>query len=389
MHSLRDEDGDSQFSSLSDIEIQWQQVSEFLELKGYALRARYRKNWQPSWELPHNKGKHPECFEDHISLPPEWHTGIDAVQIATGRRVWIKRMTLRNSDEFLLGRTNRLSTEPRNHCVPMLERFHDEDPEGFRYIVTPFLRPAHDPPLETIGDAIDFVTQILDGLAFLHEQSFVTQHGEYRHILMNGDPFFPDGFHPVKLNLDPTARRPARQLSRRKASAKYYFTSFESVHAHEPLLPTDPRAIHVERAFAPELYGSNINYQLQSMFEVDIWNIGQVLKTKLLDVRSPDFSLLNMSLLEYGQVYSNVDFVKCTLEMMLDEQPGFRLRADQCRNTWQATMPRKLSTLGLSRRLRFRTETRLQTMALDMIAMLRTAAGFVEMFLEWMNCTHG
>ena len=57
------------YSKLSAIEVQWRDLSDFLESKGYVLRPRYRKGWTPSWLLPENKHRSPEQFEDHITLP--------------------------------------------------------------------------------------------------------------------------------------------------------------------------------------------------------------------------------------------------------------------------------------------------------------------------------
>lgn len=62
---------DSQYSTLTEIEQGWQEASEYLKMKGYMLRPRYRKDWQPSWRQPGNEGKHPQEFEDHIALPLE------------------------------------------------------------------------------------------------------------------------------------------------------------------------------------------------------------------------------------------------------------------------------------------------------------------------------
>ena len=57
------------YSKLSPIELQWRDLSDFLESKGYVLRPRYRKGWTPSWLLPESKHRGAEQFEDHIPLP--------------------------------------------------------------------------------------------------------------------------------------------------------------------------------------------------------------------------------------------------------------------------------------------------------------------------------
>lgn len=62
---------DSYYSTLTEIEQEWQEASEYLKMKGYMLRPRYRKDWRPSWRQPGNEGKDPREFEDHIALPLE------------------------------------------------------------------------------------------------------------------------------------------------------------------------------------------------------------------------------------------------------------------------------------------------------------------------------
>ena len=49
-----------------------------------------------------------------------------------------------------------------DHIVPLLDTFHQDEDESTVYFVFPFLRSADDPPMETIGDVIDYMDQIID-----------------------------------------------------------------------------------------------------------------------------------------------------------------------------------------------------------------------------------
>lgn len=52
--------------------------------------------------------------------------------------------------------------DSRNHSVPVLELFvDDEDPE-ISYMVMPFLRYFDSPEFQTVGEIVDFVDQILE-----------------------------------------------------------------------------------------------------------------------------------------------------------------------------------------------------------------------------------
>lgn len=54
------------------------------------------------------------------------------------------------------------TSDPRNHCVPVINLFKDpQDPELF-YLVMPFLRPMNDPPFLHVKEIIEFTDQILE-----------------------------------------------------------------------------------------------------------------------------------------------------------------------------------------------------------------------------------
>ena len=108
---------------------------------------------------------------------------------------------------------------------------------------------------------------------------------------MDVDALFPNGFHPVKLNLDPTARRPAKQLARRRVQVKYYFTSFYPSCYYVPSLAINPGQTHDEPLCPPEMIdldpAVSCLRQLGSLDKVNVWHIGQLFRTKLLNVSRP------------------------------------------------------------------------------------------------------
>ena len=95
-------------------------------------------------------------------------------------------------DEFkiaLMLSSEHYKNDARNHAVPVLDHFEDDDDPSMSYIVMPFLRNIDNPPFEVVDDIIVFCDQILEvracrittkrltafilqlkGLAFLHER---------------------------------------------------------------------------------------------------------------------------------------------------------------------------------------------------------------------------
>jgi hypothetical protein len=139
------------------------------------LRPRFCPGWKPSWA---GTDKNPRRFEDGISLRVSVDTSaswllelmrfkmrecIDATRISDGRPVMLKSLPPEEgSDELDINKilsTVSLFSNPRNHCVPLLDviRLPSDPP----IIVNPLLRPFYDPRLQTFGEFVTFFTQIL------------------------------------------------------------------------------------------------------------------------------------------------------------------------------------------------------------------------------------
>ena len=92
---------------------------------------------------------------------------LDAKDLMTGRVICIKRLG-KKTNELEIGRylvpdsSSESSQDPNNHCVPILDAFKDPVHCDVSYIVMPLLRPFDDPEFGTIGEVIDFVTQLLE-----------------------------------------------------------------------------------------------------------------------------------------------------------------------------------------------------------------------------------
>ncbi len=67
----------------------------------------------------------------------------------------------------------------------------------------------------------------------------------------------------------------------------------------------------------------------------------------------------------------------------------WRMKASHSYGTWQGSRPKNLSAYALSRRLRPKSETWLQAIVLDMVALTEDIARLVRMGLVWINERHG
>lgn len=95
---------------------------------------------------------------------------MDAQRVSDGSFVYLKRMERGGSgvaDELQIGQflsSEALRTDPRNHCVPIIEELHC--PNGESIMVMPLLRPFYDPGFQTFGEAVAFFVQIFEACIF-------------------------------------------------------------------------------------------------------------------------------------------------------------------------------------------------------------------------------
>lgn len=94
-----------------------------------------------------------------------------------GKDVFIKRIDCRTHSNELniisrLG-SSKNRGDKRNHCVPILAVFSDEQDPWYQYIVMPVLRPFYEPNFTTFGEVIDFVNQTLKASFFPLLHAFI------------------------------------------------------------------------------------------------------------------------------------------------------------------------------------------------------------------------
>jgi len=89
---------------------------------------------------------------------------MDATRISDGRQVMLKRLPIEEGPYELeiskLFSTEPLSSNPRNHCIPLYDviRLPDDPP----IIVQPLLRPFYNPPFQTFGEFVTSFAQICE-----------------------------------------------------------------------------------------------------------------------------------------------------------------------------------------------------------------------------------
>lgn len=62
-----------------------------------------------------------------------------------------------------------LASDPRNHCVPIHEFLDSPLDPDIMILVMPFLRAFDDPSFRSVGEVVDFLTQIFEVSCMLQE----------------------------------------------------------------------------------------------------------------------------------------------------------------------------------------------------------------------------
>ncbi|KAI0643664.1 hypothetical protein C8Q79DRAFT_976044 [Trametes meyenii] len=217
--------GNDIFAELTEVETFWKDRQPFSH--GYMLRPRYRPGWIPSWQR--DPTTRILAAEDRIMLHAMRPHLMDARRIVDNKLVLFKRVRTDSPELsvalFLSNPENR--SNPRNHCIPILEILQDPEDETLSYIIMPFLRYIDSPAFETVGEILDCCEQLLEGLAFLHAQDVAHRDCAYRNIMMDAEDLYPQGFHPINQRCLPhSILKVAPVWSRKDIPVRYYYVDF-------------------------------------------------------------------------------------------------------------------------------------------------------------------
>ncbi|OCB91803.1 hypothetical protein A7U60_g916 [Sanghuangporus baumii] len=255
----------------------WRNHYDVFIQHGYELRPRYHPDWTPSWA---GTKKLPFCCED--GLTNKHPKTMDAKRISDGRRIKMKKLA-KGSKELEIARfltSEEMSKDPRNHCVPILDVFSEED-SHLEFMVMPLLIRHSQPSFSTVHEALDFVKQLLEGLAFMHENGVAHRDCAANNIMMDGDPLYPKGFHPCLPTLDAKGKRARPRRRRDTRGVKYYFTDFgissRFESAEEVRLVTGQDGLDRE---VPELR----QFEPYDPFPVDVFILGNLFRKELTDM---------------------------------------------------------------------------------------------------------
>ncbi|KAI5825113.1 hypothetical protein K523DRAFT_283738, partial [Schizophyllum commune Tattone D] len=215
---------EERFSVAWDFEKWWVDHQPWLESHGYMLRPRYRPDWTPSWYadgMAETKWNAEDCVVMSYAFI------LDATRISDGAFVILKRVDKRrHPTEVEITSTlcsPPYSSDPRNHCVPVLEVLQDPEDENFQLMVLPLLRNYANPRFDTVGEAVVCFRQIVQSVRLMHANKIAHRDIHPLNIMMDASPLYMVPFHPMR----PDMRRDYKgdsepTFTRTERPVKYY-----------------------------------------------------------------------------------------------------------------------------------------------------------------------
>ncbi|KIK55650.1 hypothetical protein GYMLUDRAFT_47614 [Collybiopsis luxurians FD-317 M1] len=275
------EDEPVRLEDLLEFEVFWRDHYEWLRDRGYVLRPRYRPGWVASWV---GTNTFPFDCEDG-QVQPLFEYNLDAIRIADGKPVMLRRADPPSvSDELKIGRLlSSMPPDPRNHCVPTYETITipELDTEGRNtLVVMPFLVPWGKPDFDTVGEVVDFCTQMFEGLQYIHSLNVAHNDAKTTNIMMDWSPLYPDPPHSLRSSRRMDWSGPSKPSSRTLRPVKYYFIDWNLSRYFDPTSGTPPRL--------PPGYGGDPSVpefkrkEPCDPFAVDVYCLGNVIREKFI-----------------------------------------------------------------------------------------------------------
>ncbi|KAI0351971.1 kinase-like protein [Trametes cingulata] len=335
-------------------EMPWRDQYRWLRDHGFDLRPRYSPSWEPSWK---GTNLDPEFCEDAImTTDPEV---IDATRRSDGQVVAIKSVKKRGQEVEISLFLSSLQQRRDNHCVPVVDVLDDPLNPSRSLMIMQYLRPYDDPEFLMIGDVIDFVTQMLEGLAFLHTQRVAHRDIAPPNIMMDARSLYPEGHHPVARDCSRDMIEELTPLTRIDHPVRYFYVDFGLSVRFRPGASTHVVGDVGRDAEVPEL-SSTVPYDA---YKADIYALGNLFDKN------------------FEQQYHGLQFLRPLIDSMKQRRPESRPTASELVVMFENTR-RTLNPSGFRWRLGPKSQPAYERLFNDTVAVAREGLSQLRRFVR-------
>ncbi|KAJ7181906.1 hypothetical protein C8R46DRAFT_985174 [Mycena filopes] len=127
------------------------------------------------------------------------------------------------------------SQRPENHCIPILEpALDDPDDPDKKLLVMPLCVDISAPRFETVGEVLDCIRQMLEGIEYMH-QNFVAHSRDcnWTNFVQVPKGLYPDDFNPAKPWMA-LLRATSKLKSRTECWPRYHIIDFGLSRRYDP-----------------------------------------------------------------------------------------------------------------------------------------------------------
>ncbi|KAJ3845458.1 kinase-like domain-containing protein [Lentinula raphanica] len=302
------------FSALSEHEIWWIQHFEYLKEHGYLMRPRYRPGWKPSYD--------PRKFRGHLAEDGQMifrYTIMDALRISDSLVVAMKRVKDATSEAQIATSfsDDAHNSDPRNHCVRIIDVLPVPG-AAEKILVMAWMRKVMDPRFRTVGEGIQFLSEMIEGLQYMHQNNIAHRDCAINNMAMEADAMYTRPYHPMrpKKRYDWSGR--ALHHSRTRCPPRYYLIDFGCSRMYDPSQPRPAEYAIRSGGYTPPEGLQGIPCD---PFATDVYILGNLIRISFLD---GDY---NPNLDDPGM--SGFEFLRSLVEDMVGDDPSKRPTMDE------------------------------------------------------------
>ncbi|KAJ4499775.1 kinase-like domain-containing protein [Lentinula lateritia] len=273
----------SDLCALSKSELWWSSHFEYLKEHGYMMRPRYRPGWKPSFKPGILTALYSE--DGQTILHPYV---MDALRISDSYMVAIKRVKVSTGEENIANffSNQEHNTNPRNRCIRVLEVLPVPGNDDEKIIVMPWLRKVMDPRFRTIGEAVQFFQEIIQGLQYMHENNVAHRDCARNNMGMDANPMFTRQYHPIKPKKRHNWSGRALHHSRTRCPPTYFLIDFGQSRMYNPSQPRPSEYALKSGGYTPPEGDADIPCD---PFATDVYILGTMIRTSFLDGDSDSY----------------------------------------------------------------------------------------------------